>query len=273
MTKPEITAVIVEDIKEFHSVIETFLSEVAPHVRIVGNATTLAKAEELIIELSPQLLFLDIQFEAEGKTSFDLLCRLAEQQKYNFQIIIISAFNQGDYYAEAFNFRALHFLTKPIDKQKLKEAVLRVNQNLNGEKQDHEKQYQWVSQLQQLHTQLHGETTSKKIIIDGLNYTEVVHTKDIVYLEASGRYTYIYLQSNELKPVCSSVNLGEYEKKLQHDSVFFRIHRNAIVNTNYIVKFSKKDYSIILPAPFDKIYASKDRFKEFRKYMEDLIDL
>ncbi len=133
MTKSEITAIIVEDIREFHSVIETFLADVAPHVKIVGHATTLAEAEKLIYELQPMLLFLDIQFEAEEKTAFDLLNKLSGQKKYNFHIIIITAFNQEEYYAEAFNFGALHFITKPIDKERLKVAIDRVDQNLNSE--------------------------------------------------------------------------------------------------------------------------------------------
>ena len=268
MMKNEITAIIVEDIKDYHQVVETFVSEVTPNVRIVGNAYTLAEAEDLIKKLMPKLLFLDIQFEAEGQTAFDLLSKFSKLEEYNFQVIITTAHNEQKYYAEAFNFGALHFLTKPIDKLKLKEAVDRANQNLSSENQE-----QWVAQFQQFHSQLHTEASTKKIIIDGLNYTEVVNSNDIVYLQASGRYTYIYLISGGLKPICSSLNLGEYERKLKQDSDFIRVHRNTIVNTNYILRFSKKDCSFVLPAPFEKLYASKDRFKEFIKFMEERIGL
>ncbi len=271
MMKNEITAIIVEDIKDYHHVIETFLSEVAPNVQIVGNAYSLKEAESLIKKLSPDLLFLDIQFEAEGQTAFDLLHKFTLQCEYQFQVIITTAHDEQKYYSEAFNFGALHFLTKPIDKQQLQEAVERANNNYISENQD-----RWATQLlqfQQYHDQLHSEKTSKKIIIEGMNYTEVINSSDVVYLEASGRYTYIYLLHEGLKPVCSSQNLGEYEKKLSQNSDFFRIHRNTIVNINYILRFSKKDYSIILPAPFSKIYASKDRFRDFMKFMEMRIGL
>lgn len=269
--KNKITAIIVEDIKDYHHVIETFLSEVAPNVQIVGNAYSLKEAELLMNRLCPNLLFLDIQFEAEGKTAFDLLNKFTLQNEFRFQIIITTAHNEQKYYAEAFNFGALHFLTKPIDKQKLKEAVDRVNKTYFSENQD-----QWAAQFlqfQQYHDQFHSEITSKKIIIEGMNYTEVINSSDVVYLEASGRYTYIYLLHEGIKPVCSSQNLGEYEKKLSSNSDFFRIHRNTIVNINYILRFSKKDYSIILPAPFSKIYAAKDRFRDFMKFMEMRIGL
>jgi len=271
MMKNKITAIIVEDIKDYHHVIETFLSEVSPNVQIVGNAYSLKEAESLIKKLSPNLLFLDIQFEAEGQTAFDLLSKFSSQSEFRFQVIITTAHNEQKYYAEAFNFGALHFLTKPIDKQKLKEAVERVDQNYSFENQK-----QWTDQFiqfQQYHDLFHSEKSAKRIIIEGMHYTEVINSSDVVYLEASGRYTLIYLLHSGIKPVCSSQNLGEYEKKLNQNSDFFRIHRNTIVNINYIMRFSKKDYSIVLPLPFEKIYASKDRFKDFMKFMETRIGL
>jgi two-component system, LytTR family, response regulator len=261
----EITAIIVEDIKAFHIAIEKLVAEVAPDVKIVGNATSLAEAEILIKQLRPQLLFLDIQFELEGKTAFDLLSKFALTDGYNFQIIIITAHNEQKYYAEAFNFGALHFLTKPIDKQKLGDAIERVRKNDGNVESD-----QWYVQFQQFHTQWHSTKGLEKIIIEGLNYTEVILVSDIVFLEASGRYTYIYTNSILDKPICSSLNLGEYEKKLQAFPFFFRIHRNLMVNINFIIRFSKKEHSVILTSPFPKKYASKERFKEFIKHLDKM---
>lgn len=262
-----ITAIIVEDVKKFHAVIETFLAEVAPHVRIVGNATSLVEAREFILQLSPQLVFLDIQFDAEGKTAFDLLKELSDLNKLDFQIIIITAFNQTEYYEEAFNFGALHFLTKPIDKLKLKSAIDRVSLNAHQSSGN-----QLLTQFMQFHEQVHLSKTTNKIVIEGLNFTEIVPLSNIVYFEASGRYTDIYLINNSLRPICSSVNIGEYEKKLIGHPDFFRVHRNLIVNINHILRFSKKDRSLILPEPFPKQYASKDRFKDFLKFLDDRDD-
>jgi two-component system LytT family response regulator len=209
------------------------------------------------------LVFLDIQFDAEGKTAFDLLKELEEMNKLDFQIIIVTAFNQTEYYDEAFNFGALHFLTKPIDKLKLKNAVDRVSTNMNQLSGN-----QLFSQFIQFHEQVHLSKTNK-IVIEGLNFTEIVQLNNIVYFEASGRYTDIYLISNPLRPICSSLNLGEYEKRLADHPDFFRIHRNLIVNINHILRFSKKDRSLFFPEPFSKQYASKDRFKDFLRFLDD----
>jgi Response regulator of the LytR/AlgR family len=262
---PEISAIIVEDVLAFHSVIQSLLAEIAPNVQIVGNATSLEEAELLIDKLRPDLVFLDIQFEAEGKTAFDLLKKLSERGKYNFQIIIVTAFNQEEYYAEAFNFGALHFLTKPIDKQKLKEAIDRVKSNLNNPAIE-----SLFSQFSKFHLQFHQEKSSK-IAIEGLQYTELVDIESIAYLEASGHYTFFYLTTNPAKPVCSSTNLGEYERKLALHTNFFRVHRNLIINIAHVERFSKKDCSIVMVPPFEKLRGSKDRFKDFIKVMDEQI--
>lgn len=260
----KINAIIVEDVQKFHAVIETFLEEVAPNVQVVGNATTLAEAEILILCFSPQLVFLDIQFDAEGKTAFDLLQKLSDQKKLDFQIIVITAFNQPEYYDEAFNYGALHFLTKPIDKLKLKNAVDRVAKNMNQLPEN-----QLFSQFKQFHEQFRISKTSNKIAIDGFNFTEIILLENIVYIEAVDRHTDIYLIDNSLRPICSSASIGDYEKRLADHPYFLRVQRNLIVNVNYVLRFSKKDRSLIFPEPFQKKCASKDRFKVFLNYLGD----
>ena len=258
-----IKAIIVEDIKENHFVIEKLLGEVAPQVKIIGNAYNLTEANKMISDLKPGLVFLDIQFEMEGSTAFDLLSKLSATDQLSFQIIIITAHSEKAYYEEAFNFGATHFLTKPIDKQKLKDAIERLHFENDGNQFT-----RIVEHMEKSSYDGKNMGQSGKIVIDGMNYSEVLQIDEIIYLEASGRYTDIYVLSHGNKPLCSSENLGEFEKKLNNHSAFFRIHRNLIVNTNFIIRFSKKDRSIFLISPFNKIYASRERFREFIQFLE-----
>lgn len=260
----KITAIIAEDVEKYHAVIETFLEEVAPHVKVVGKATTLAATKDLIWEFSPQLVILDIQFEAEGQTAFDFLEELSSKTSISFKVIIITAFNQAEYYDEAFRYGATHFLTKPIDKEKLKKAIERVSTTINQLPD-----YQLIKHFLKIHEHTHLATASSKIVIEGLNMAEIIHVNNIVYFEASGRYTYIHLINSKSKSICSTVNIGEYERRLSHQSKFFRINRNLIVNSDFILRFSKKERSLVLPEPFPTQYASKERFKEFLLYLDN----
>jgi two-component system LytT family response regulator len=257
----EIKAIIVEDVEAYLDTIEMLVKQVAPYVNIVGKASNLKDAAKMIADLSPELLLLDIQFEEEGATAFDLLSQIRKPAGFPFRIIFITAHLEAGYYAEAFNYGALHFLEKPIDKQKLKEALERAVQEQPGIHTD-----DWQEELKQLRKQIGTLQFPGKIIIEGNKFSEVVEIKDIVLLEASGRYTSITLTQE--KKVLSCQNLGEFERKLMVFGCFYRIHHNKIINLNYVQRFSKKERIIEMFSPFGKHVASKERMKEFLKMFE-----
>jgi two-component system LytT family response regulator len=257
----EIKAIIVEDVEAYLDTIEMLVKQVAPYVNIVGKASNLKDAGRMIADLSPELLLLDIQFEEEGATAFDLLSQIRKPEGYRFRIIFISAHLEARYYAEAFNYGALHFLEKPIDKQKLKEAIERAVQEQPGINPD-----DWQEELKRLRKQIGTLQYPGKIVIEGNKYSEVVEIKDIVLLEASGRYTAITLTQE--KKVLSCQNLGEFERKLLVFGCFYRIHHNKIINLNFVQRFSKKERIIEMFPPYGKHVASKERLKEFLKFFE-----
>jgi two-component system, LytTR family, response regulator len=257
--KNDITAIIVEDVESYLYTIEKLVLQTSPELKIVGKSTTLNHAKMLIERFSPAILFLDIQFEEEGKTAFDMLNELGEECQRQMQIIFITAHQEKSYYAKAFDYGALHFLEKPIDTDKLKSAIERAVQNHKTRGSE-----DWVSQVNHLQAQL-GPLTGK-IAVESSKFTELINIESLVLLEASGRYTTLYLSDG--KTILSSRNLGEYEKKLENNPVFFRIHHNKIINMGYIKRFSRKERIIELSAPVENQQASKERFKLFVRFME-----
>jgi two-component system LytT family response regulator len=67
--------------------------------------------------------------------------------------------------------------------------------------------------------------------------------KDIVRLEANGRYTKFYLVNKEV--ITSSRTLGDFEEVLSSNQ-FFRIHEAHIVNLLYIDRFHKGNSYVLL---------------------------
>lgn len=249
-------AVIVEDMVDYISTIEMLLAEVAPWVRIAGKALTLTDAERLIVEISPDVVFLDIQFENEGKTGFELLDLLKERNSLNFQLIIITAHVEKQYYAKAFEYKAIHFLEKPLNKYKLADAVGRIKElavgfNIN----------ELANKIGNEIGMLKMEPKSPKINIKGLRYNEIVDVNDIVWIEADGRMSYIYLQ-NETK-IISIDNIGAIEKQLIRNPNFFRINRSEIINISFVEKYSKKEKLLVLKGKAPNHFASKEKFIEF----------
>ncbi|MFZ5428921.1 MAG: LytR/AlgR family response regulator transcription factor [Bacteroidota bacterium] len=261
MTNPEITAIIVEDVVAYLNTVEKLITQYTPQVRVVGKCTTLAEASLLIKKYNPELLFLDIQFEEEGRTAFDLLNELDQKSNFRFQIIFITAHREKDYYAMAFEYGALQFLEKPIDAERLIAAVDRVMLNFLNRKD-----IDWMSQVKQLHRMWYQGLQGGRLVVEGTRFTEVVDMDSVVLLEASGRYTIIHLCDG--KAILSSRNLGDYEKRLESAPGFLRIHHSRIINLNYVKRYSRKERIIELNAPIDKQVASKDRFRFFLKAME-----
>ncbi len=257
----KIRAIIAEDVEAYLDTIAKLVREVSPNIEIVGKASSLRQARTMIESLSPDLLFLDIQFEEEGSTAFDLLRQISQPEGFSFRIIFITAHLEAEFYAEAFHYGALHFLEKPIDKDKLKESINRVikgNAVLRGN--------QLLEKLEQLEKQVHAPRSLGKITVEGRKYSEVIQISDIILMEAAGRYTNIQLSDGRQFMSCQ--NLGEYEKKLHDYPWFCRIHHNKIINLNCVKRYSKSERIIELLPPHGNHIASKERMKEFLKMFE-----
>ena len=91
-------------------------------IEIVGEAANAEEAHGLIEELEPELLFLDIQMP--GKNGFELLTSIEGKAP---DVIFTTAYD--DYAIKAFEFNALDYLLKPIDTERLKDAIQRVEED------------------------------------------------------------------------------------------------------------------------------------------------
>lgn len=256
MIEKEINVIVVEDMEDYAGVIEMLIKEVAPWAKIVGRATTLSQAEQLIDHASPDALLLDIQFEKEGKTCFDMLDQLKNRNKLNFQIVIITAHFEKQYYAKAFEYNALHFLEKPIHKQKLAEALERVRTSILSNKID-----SLASFVEQEIHQLKSNPTNSKIIIQGMRYSELIDLNSILWIEADGRRSIIHLCQD--RKICSSENIGNLENKLAANFNFFRINRSEIINFNFVERYAKKEKLIVIPGKYPNHYVSKEKIHDF----------
>lgn len=256
MKESFVKAIIVEDMVEYIGTIEMLLKEVAPSVIVTGKSSTLFEAEKLIKKTLPDVVFLDIQFEKEGKTCFDLLEKFKNDKRYNFQIVIITAHIEKQYFARAFEFKALHFLEKPINKIKLAEAVDRVKESLVDFNVN-----SLATLLQSGIGLRKSDNKNHKINIEGVLYNEIVEINDIIWIQAEGRKSNVYLQNDRM--IISINSLGTFEKKLAEYENFFRINRSEIINIEHVSRFSKKEKLALLKGVSNKFFISKELFPEF----------
>ena len=92
-----------------------------PDVEIAGEAEDGVQAAERIAELSPDVVFLDIQMP--GASGLDVAASLGQPRPF---VIFCTAFDQ--YAVDAFELSATDYLLKPVNRARLSAALDRVRQ-------------------------------------------------------------------------------------------------------------------------------------------------
>jgi two-component system LytT family response regulator len=203
-------ALIIDDERlarnELRRLLENF-----PKIEIIGEAANAEEALILIDELSPDLLFLDIQMP--GKNGFQLLEAIEGKVP---EVIFTTAYDE--YALKAFEFNALDYLMKPVDIQRLAEAIQRVE-----EEQIHE-----VERKEGI--KLLGET-DQVFVKDGEKCWFVKLVK-VRLFESMGNY--VRLHFDEQKPMILK-SLNSLEERLD-PKIYFRANRKHIINLAWIDK-------------------------------------
>ena len=88
-----------------------------PQVEVIAECTNGAEALKAIAELDPDLVFLDIQMP--GMDGFEVISHL--QADTMPMIVFVTAFDE--YAVDAFKVHAVDYVLKPIDEERLQEAV------------------------------------------------------------------------------------------------------------------------------------------------------
>jgi two-component system, LytTR family, response regulator len=203
-----ITAIIVDDEKLAREGLKTLLSAF-PEIEIIGEASNVDEALDAIDERKPQLLFLDI--EMPEKSGFDLLEELIETPC----VVFTTAYNE--FAIKAFEVNALDYLLKPIQPQRLGEAIVKVKKQLvdiGSEK-----------------TKNTLGDTDQVFIRDG-DRCWFVKLAEIRLIESAGNYAKLHFENNQ--PLIHKT-LNALDERLS-PSLFFRANRQQIINLKFIDK-------------------------------------
>lgn len=221
-TKRKLNAVIIDDERSGIEGLKSLTSAHKDLLHITGSADTLAKGIALIREADPDLVFLDVQFP-EG-TGFQLLEQFPQR---SFQVIFVTAYEE--HAIKAIKQHAADYLLKPVKIPELREAVYYVSTQVSYAANKYE-------ELKMDHDSISG--FSNKISIASANGYDYIAIDSIMYLEADGMYTTIYLHQNESTVV--SKGLSRFEEVLKQKG-FLRINRSFLVNINFIERISRND--------------------------------
>ena len=94
-----------------------------------------------------------------------------------------------------------------------------------------------------------------------------VNVSDILYCEANGVYTNIYLHGG--KKIIASKPLGDFESQLPHK--FFRIHHSTMINLNHIREFQRFNGDYVVMRNDVKLEVSHRKRKDFLEAIDDSV--
>ena len=244
-----ITAVIIDDEQNNIENLTILLGQHCAQVEIMGKATSATFGEKLILQLNPDIVFLDIQMP--GKNGFDMLQSL---RTHNFELIFVTAFEQ--YGIQAVKFSAIDYLLKPIDAEELKNAVQKAIYRSSEKKQN--------KKLENLLDVLQNEQLkdTHRIALTSAKETRFIKTKEIIRCESSNNYTTFYVSGGER--IMVSKPIFEYEEIL-HGYGFIRCHQTHLVNKRFIKSLVKQDGGYLLLEDDTEIPVSRMKKEAVRK--------
>jgi len=232
-----IRALIVDDERLARRGLELRLAA-APDVDIVAECENGRQAIEQVAALAPDLMFLDI--EMPGMSGFDVLAALPQDSMP--LVVFVTAFDR--YAIDAFEARALDYLLKPVEDNRLAQAMVRVRGHLVERQalQQHERMLGLLADLRGA-GEFAPEELLQRVTEQASRYPEVlairtgrdvvrVRSDAIDWIDAAGDYMCIHVGS---ETHVLRGTMKELDAALD-PQLFQRVHRSAIVNLRRVRK-------------------------------------
>jgi two-component system LytT family response regulator len=235
---PNLTVIIVDDEGLARQGLAMRLQEF-PQVSIVQICKNGREAIAGIIKHEPDVVFLDVQMP--GMSGFEMIREI--QADIMPMIIFVTAYDS--FAVDAFEAHAVDYLLKPVEKERLQEALSKAAQSKTQQSVENEKQ-----RLMGLVVKLTGKTSAaidemldadeqpvehadRLAIKDGSSIT-FVPIKDIDWVDAAGDYMCVHVAG---VTHIMRTTMKDLESKLD-PSIFQRVHRSTIVNLRRVEKVS-----------------------------------
>jgi len=207
-------------------------------IEIVGTASNGREAVRLIKELKPDLVFLDIQMP--GFDGFSVLRSLVGEAEIPL-VVFVTAYDQ--YALEAFEAHALDYLLKPVEEERLAEALTRVRDAIS-QRLAIEQNAKLVELIEGMDSppkealtailekpaEHHEQRFDPHLRIKDRGHITIVDVADVEYIDAAGDYMCIHVGD---KTHILRETMKTMEKRLD-PKVFQRVHRSTIVNLDQV---------------------------------------
>ena len=228
-----IQAVIVDDEPLARKRIALMLENEAD-IRIVGQCGDGKSATRIIRDKAPDLVFLDIQLpEMDG---FEIIDSLPASRLP--LIVFVTAYDR--FALKAFKVHAVDYLLKPVEEERLAEALDHIRSRLQVRDPGHRARL--AEFLRDLDSHL---GRASRIVLKSEGEVLCVKPSEIDWVESAGNYVCFHVGSSTH---VFRETMNQVEHRLREHN-FLRIHRSAIVNFDRVKKLKPRlygDYTVEL---------------------------
>ncbi len=204
-------------------------------IEVCGQARNGREALESVRTLSPDLLFLDVQMP--GMDGFEVLRRLSGRNMP--EIIFVTAYDE--FALRAFDANALDYLLKPINDERLEQAIERARKHSDEKHAEahRNKLLKFVCELTGRELTLDSALAEaagkqarypKRIAIRDGSTSNCVDVDAIDWIDAAGDYMCVHAGGDTFVLRGTMKHLEE----LLDPDLFVRVHRSAIVNRHRV---------------------------------------
>lgn len=235
MDNPLIKCAIVDD-SRLQRIAIVKLIENHPSLTLVAQWNNAIETKNGLLDTKVDLMFLDIEMPI--LTGFDLLDDLENKPK------IIFVTGKTKYAFKAFDYDAIDYLQKPINKDRFNASVEKVLNFASSDtfviKEEKEDVYIFVK----------SNLKKRKIYLNKLKY-----------VEALGDYVKLIMEDSD--PVVVLATMKSFELKLNEGN-FLRVHKSYIVNLDKVERYNSRNIEILgdqIPISRNKKTALNDALK------------
>lgn len=200
----------------------------------------------------PDLIFLDIQLSDGNSFIF------IDRAKPKSTIIFTTAYDE--YAVKAFRVNSIDYLLKPINKERLEEAIVKY-ETLSNRNDD------YLNVIMDCLTPKEKRFRTR-FLISGIDKLWTLEVSEISYLYSENKITYAVTQQGAQHMI--DLTLDKLSEQLDPDQ-FFRANRQTIISIKSIVKiepyFGGKVVVVVHPPSKEKITISREKITQFKMWL------
>ena len=244
---------IVEDEKPaFENMVEQ-LHAIDEDISVLAGCTSVDECIRWLNKYpQPDLILMDIQLSDGLSFNIFKTCQVT------CPVIFTTAYDK--YLTQAFEYSSIDYLVKPINQDKLRNAIKKYKSLQSHFVNNHSTLYEFFNNQE--------KRKSRILVKRGMEF-QTVRVEDVGYFFTEHKLIFLVDKENR-KYLAEKSNLSELEEELDR-KIFYRANRKYIINANYVKRFkplerSKISVELVLPVT-EEIIISQENSASFKKWI------